>query len=115
MWFININAENRIVGLFDGSKDYVHAVTGEDHPERIAVPDGAIQVSKSVYDTIYNARVYPIYKWENDELVLDVPAEAKNYLIEDIVSREVKAFVDTRNLELAALDVDTLADMVRGL
>lgn len=44
MFFITIDKDNFITGMYDGSKDYVHRVTGEPMADAVQIPDDAFPI-----------------------------------------------------------------------
>jgi hypothetical protein len=47
MYFITVDVDGYLTGMYDGSKDYIHRVTGEAMEGAVQVPDGAIQLPET--------------------------------------------------------------------
>jgi hypothetical protein len=52
MYFITTDAEGFITGVYDGSKDYVHRVTGEPIEGVVQVPEGAFLIGDVCLDIL---------------------------------------------------------------
>ncbi len=70
--FIKLDGD-KVVGLFDGSSDYVHRVTGEPIENANPVPDGAIPISDSDLDTYRNSFPPNLLRWDGTQLVSRAP------------------------------------------
>lgn len=64
MNFITIDENNYITGVFNGSLDYVHRITGDPIPNAFQVPDGAILISEMCMNKIKAAAPTHVAKWD---------------------------------------------------
>lgn len=64
MYFITIDSENLITGVYNGDNDYVHRLTGEPIENAYQVPDDGILISEVCMGVIRTAAPSHIPKWD---------------------------------------------------
>jgi hypothetical protein len=106
MYFITIDAEGFITGLFDGSKDFVHRITGEPMEAASQIPDDSILIGDVCLEKIRTASPDTKPKWDGT-CIVQVPVSE-----EEDVKRELKAMREqiVINDEFDRIDALSLED-----
>lgn len=64
MYFITVDSNNYLTGVYDGSLDYVHRITGDPIEGAFQVPDGAILITDMCMQMIRTAAPNTVPKWD---------------------------------------------------
>lgn len=90
MYFITIDANNYITGIYDGSLDYVHRITGEPIEGAFQLPAGAFAIDDMCWEAIKSATPDSTPKWDSvnsciiQEIDLTVAGKRKKLYAERI-------------------------------
>lgn len=66
--FLKLDGD-RVVGLYDGSTDYVHRITGEPIQDANPIPDGSIPLSEADLQTYRDAKPPKLLRWDGAKIV----------------------------------------------
>jgi hypothetical protein len=107
--FLKLDGD-KVLGLFDGSSDYVHRVTGEPIENAKPVPDGAIPISDADLDTYRNSFPPSLLRWDGTQLISRAPEtrEEKELCVymsreNDVISAEKVRISELSDSELDAI------------
>lgn len=64
MYFITIDNDGYLTGMYDGSKDYVHRITGEPIEGAVPIPDEAFQIGETCRNMIKTAAPNTKPRWD---------------------------------------------------
>lgn len=62
-----------VIGLYDGSTDYVHRVTGEAFPEAVQLPDGCVPATEADLATYKNTTPPKLLEWDGTKIIARAP------------------------------------------
>ena len=107
--FLKLDGD-KVTGLFDGSSDYVHRVTGEPIENAKQVPDGAIPITDSDLDVYRNSFPPNLLRWDGTQLISRAPEtrEEKEMCVymsreDDVISAEKVRISGLSDSELDAI------------
>lgn len=106
MYFITVDGD-KVLNLYDGSSDYVHRITGEPIAGAKRVPDNAIPISQSCYETISAVSHFALLRWDGMKVVA-LPATARDEIEAVLFKEAVDVFKAVKLAELSALSLAEL-------
>lgn len=71
MYFITIDANGYVTGLYNGDRDYVHRITGEPIAGAVKVPDGAILIGEPCVSVVRSAQPLFYAKWDGSCVIIE--------------------------------------------
>ena len=66
--FLKLDGD-KVVGLYDGSSDYVHRVTGEPIEDARTIPDGSIPLTEADLATYRAAKPPKLLRWDGTQII----------------------------------------------
>lgn len=110
MIYITVDEFNVITGVYDGSMDYIHRVTGEPIKGAVKVPDGAVYITEQQYEKLLTIERAGYACWVNGDVVEKPPVsfeEKVNYILNKTVDATLE-FEKARLETLSDLDLDSI-------
>ena len=81
MHYITIDADNKVTGIYDGSRDTINRITLEPTPNSVQIPAGAIPIQEECLAKLRTLSYGVDYKWDSNS----------NCIVEDTISDEEEA------------------------
>jgi hypothetical protein len=111
MYFITTDAEGNITQVVDGSRDYIHRVTGEPIKDALQVPDGAIEIGEPCLNLIKQSSGDLNLKWDGS-CVVATPLTDPDLLRKKLIrSRLYSVEQDEINRINALTDEEVLSEL----
>ncbi len=114
MIYITVDNLNVIDGVYDGSKDYVHRVSGEPIEGAVQVPEGSIYINEQQYEKLLQIEKSGYACWINSDVVEKAP-ETKLEKVNYISSKTVGSTIELEKIRLETLSESDLDAIIGGL
>jgi hypothetical protein len=113
MYFITVDVDGYLTGMYDGSKDYIHRVTGEPIKDARPLPDGSIPIGDTCITKIRTAYPLHVAKWDGT-CVVHEPQSDLAILQEELLSLRTTTYMESQKDAISGMSAEQIRTELGG-
>lgn len=115
MYFITVDSNNVINGIYNGDMDTVQRTTLEPTPGSVRVPDGAIPITDMCLAKLRTTPIGKVYKWDAAaSCVVEAPLNNLEEAQRQLLEKSSLTLIEQENSRILGLTLEQVLSELGG-